>query len=178
MKRDTEQENTIRRIFANYKSFALVGMSGNKIRPSYFVGTYLKANHFDFVSVNPAYDSIFGSPCFKKLEDIDPPPEVVVVFRRADKTPPVAREAVRIGAKVLWLQFGIRNEESKKIAEEAGLLFIEDRCVKVEYARYHGNLHQTGFNTGLISSRKRKSASFNPADLSASCSINTPNRTS
>ncbi|MCK5613856.1 CoA-binding protein [Candidatus Pacearchaeota archaeon] len=174
MKRDIKQENTIRKIFSNYKRFALFGMSGNKIRPSYFVGTYLNANHFDFVSVNPNYESLFDRPCYKKLENITPPPEVVVVFRRAEETPPIARDAVKIGAKVLWLQLGIRNEEAKKIAEEAGLLFVEDRCVKVEYARYHGNLYQTGFNTGLISSKKRKSHAIDPIDLSSSCSVNNP----
>jgi predicted CoA-binding protein len=176
MKRDTEQENIIKKVFSSYKRFALVGMSGNKSRPSYFVGTYLAANNFDFVSVNPGYESIFNRPCYKTLEDINPTPEVVVVFRRADLTPPVAREAVKIGARVLWLQLGIRNEESRKIAEDAGLLFVQDRCVKVEHARYYGNLYQTGFNTGLISSRKRKSRAVEPVDLSPYCEVDMSGR--
>jgi len=171
MKRDTSQEQVIRQIFANYKNFALYGMSGNKIRPSYFVGTYLALHHFDFVSINPQFDTLFGHPCYKKLREIQPAPEVLVVFRRAEETPQVAQEAVENGVKVLWLQYGIRWDETKKIAEDAGLLYVEDRCIKVEHARYFGNLHDGGINTGLISSKKKKLLGSGPVSMAETCEI-------
>jgi predicted CoA-binding protein len=80
---------------------------------------------------------------------------VLVVFRRSELTPSIAHEAVTSGVKALWLQLGIRNEEAKRIAEKAGLLFVMDRCLKVEHSRFYGNMYQTGFNTGILSGRKR-----------------------
>jgi predicted CoA-binding protein len=171
MKRDLSQEPVVRQVFSNYKRFALYGMSGNKIRPSYFVGSYLAFHHFNFVSIHPQYETLFGYPCYKKMKDISPTPEVVVVFRRAEETPQVALEAVEIGAKVLWLQYGIRWEETRKIAENAGLLYVEDRCIKVEHARYFGNLHDGGINTGLISSKKKKLLGSDPVSMAEVCEI-------
>lgn len=174
MKRDLKQDNIIRRVLKEYKSFALLGMSGDPVRPSYFVGTYFALHHFNFVCINPKYKELFNKPCYPRLQDIHPAPEVLAVFRRAEETPQIAEEALRWGIKVLWLQFGIRNEETKKIAERGGLLFVQDRCLKVEHARFLGNLHQTGFNTGVISSKRRHSDFFNdPVNVTSgsACSI-------
>lgn len=155
MKRDKQQDKVVRNILDNLTRYALYGMSGNPVRPSYFVGTYLSGNGFDFVSINPRLQELFGRPCFAKLQDVTRPPEVVVVFRRAEETPQIAKEAIQIGAKALWLQYGIQYPQTRKIAEEAGLLYVENRCIKVEHARLYGKMHQAGLNTGVISSRKR-----------------------
>lgn len=175
MKRDIHQEEVVRTILKTFHRFALVGMSGDVIRPSYFVGTYLAGHQFDFVSVNPKYAELFGRPCFKSLKDIRPVPEVVVVFRRAEDTPPVVTEAIALGARAVWLQFGIVSPESRLIAEKAGIPYVEDRCLKVEHARFYGNLHQTGFNTGIISSKKRH-MSHSPVDVNQATSCTLPRK--
>jgi predicted CoA-binding protein len=146
----------LRRIYAETGTIAMVGASPNWNRPSYFVMRYLQRKGFRVIPVNPrALDApILGETVYPDLESVPVPIDVVDVFRRPQDTPDVARSAVEIGAKVLWLQLGIRNEEAGAIATGAGLTFIEDHCMKIEYGRLGGELAWSGINTRLISSRR------------------------
>ncbi len=137
-------------------SVAILGASNNPARASYFVGTYLlSSSSYEVYFVNPRETEILGRPAYASLADLPVVPDVVDVFRRHDDLPGVAREAVAIGAKALWLQLGSWNEEAAAIAEEAGLAVVMDRCIKIEHARFHGGLHLAGFDTGVISSRRQ-----------------------
>ena len=142
-----------------YRHIAIVGISADPYRPSHFVAIYLQAEEYDIVPVNPRYagQTILGKRVYATLteaKDAGEQIEIVDVFRKAQDVPPIAEEAIKIGAKVLWLQLGIRNDEAGKRAQEAGLLFVQDRCVKIEHARFFGGLHTVGLNTGVIMSRK------------------------
>ena len=142
-----------------YSHIAIVGISADPYRPSHFVAIYLQAEGYDIVLVNPRYagQTILGKRVYATLSEAKEAGEqieIVDVFRKAQDVPPIAEEAIKIGAKVLWLQLGIRNDEVGKRAHEAGLLFVQDRCVKIEHARFFGGLHTVGLNTGVILSRK------------------------
>ena len=142
-----------------YRHIAIAGISADPYRPSHFVAIYLQAEGYDIVPVNPRYagQTILGKRVYATLteaKDAREQIEIVDVFRKAQDVPPIAEEAIKIGAKVLWLQLGIRNDEVGKRAHEAGLLFVQDRCVKIEHARFFGGLHTVGLNTGVILSRK------------------------
>jgi predicted CoA-binding protein len=115
------------------------------------------ANGYDVIPVNPKYagQTILGQHVYSSLEEIPRPVEIVDVFRKPQDVPPVAESAIAIGAKVLWLQLGIRNEEAAVTARAAGLDVVQDRCVKIEHARFFGGLNLVGMNTGVISSRRR-----------------------
>ena len=143
-------------IMRRAQSIAIVGASNNPSRASYFVATYLlSSSPYDVYFVNPRADEILGQPVYASLADLPVVPDVVDVFRKHDDLPGVAREAVEIGAKSLWLQLGSWNEEAASIAEEAGLDVVMDRCIKIEHARFHGGLHLAGFDTGVISSKRQ-----------------------
>ncbi|WP_029149421.1 CoA-binding protein [Microbacterium indicum] len=138
-------------------SIAIVGASNNPARASYFVGTYLlSSSPFEVYFVNPREKQILGRPAYASLRDLPVVPDLVDVFRRHDDLPGVAREAVEVGAKTLWLQLGSWNEEAAEIAEDGGLSVVMDRCVKIEHARFHGGLHLAGFNTGVVSSKRQR----------------------
>ena len=142
-----------------YRHIAIAGISADPYRPSHFVAIYLQAEGYDIVPVNPRYagQTILGKRVYATLteaKEVGEQIEIVDVFRKAQDVPPIAEEAIKIGAKVLWLQLGIRNDEVGKRAHEAGLLFVQDRCVKIEHARFFGGLHTVGLNTGVILSRK------------------------
>ena len=143
---------TIQRVLHHMKTIAIVGLSGNELRASHFVGYYLKRHGFRVVAVNPREPVIFGEPAFPTLTDVPMPIDVVNVFRRSDAVPAIAAEAVQIGARHLWCQFGVISAEGAGIAEAAGLSVIMDRCLKVEHARYIGRMHWLGFNTHRITS--------------------------
>jgi predicted CoA-binding protein len=144
-------------ILSRAKSIAIVGASSNPARASYFVATYLlSSSPYEVYFVNPRADEILGHKAYASLADLPVVPDIVDVFRKDEDLPGVAREAVEVGAKALWLQLGSWNEEAAAIAEEAGLDVVMDRCVKIEHARFHGGLHLAGFNTGEISSRKQR----------------------
>ncbi len=146
-------------ILRRARSIAIVGASANPARASYFVATYLLSlSPYDVYFVNPRAETILGHPAYDSLADLPVVPDIVDVFRKDADLPGVAREAVAVGAKALWLQLGSWNEEAAAIAEEAGLDVVMDRCVKIEHARFHGGLHLAGFNTGEISSRKQRLA--------------------
>ena len=146
-----------KRMLDGARSIAIVGASSNPSRASNFVITYLKSSvcDYDIYPVNPGENEILGLRCYPSLADLPVVPDLVSVFRRADDCPEIAREVVAAGAKTLWLQLGITSDEAARIALDAGLEVTMDRCVKIEHARFAGGLHLAGFNTGVISSRRR-----------------------
>ena len=146
-----------KRMLDEARSIAIVGASSNPSRASNFVITYLKSSvcDFDIYPVNPRETEILDLPCYPSLADLPVVPDLVSVFRRAEDCPEIAREVVAVGAKTLWLQLGITSDEAARIALDAGLDVTMDRCVKIEHARFAGGLHLAGFNTGVISSRRR-----------------------
>ena len=135
---------------------AIVGLSSNELRPSNFVGFYLQRHGYDIVPVNPRENSIFDKQSYPSLLDIPDPVDIVDVFRDPAAVPEIAEQAVAIGAQALWLQFGVISEEGIRIAEEAGLDVVVDQCIKIEHARYLGDMHVLGFNTNIISANRRK----------------------
>ncbi|MGB8361012.1 MAG: CoA-binding protein [Acidimicrobiia bacterium] len=143
-------------IIQNFESVALVGVSANPIRSSNFVASYLVRTPFRTYPVNPAYDEVLGLKTYDTLYDLPEVPDIVDVFRRHDAIPEVVDQAIEIGAKVVWLQLGLRHEEAARKARDAGLLVVQDRCLKIEHARFSGRLHLAGFNTGVISSKRRR----------------------
>ena len=143
---------TIQRVLHTASTMAIVGLSSNELRASNFVGYYLKRHGYRVIPVNPRETEILGEKCYKSLAEIPVPVDIVNVFRAPDALPGIAKEAVAIGAQCLWCQFGVINEEGTRIAEAGGVTVIEDRCMKVEYARYVGRMHWLGFNTQRITS--------------------------
>ena len=143
---------TIQRVLLGAKTIAIVGLSRNHLRASYFVGFYLRRHGYRVIPVNPRETEIFGEKSFNSLEDVPVPLDIVNVFRAPDALPEIARQAVAIGARNLWCQFSVINEEGGRIAEAGGLSVIMDRCLKVEHARYAGRMHWLGFNTQRITS--------------------------
>ena len=143
---------TIRRTLHNAKTMAMVGLSRNELRASYFVGYYLKRHGYRVIPVNPREAEILGEKSWNTLLDIPVPVDVVNVFRAPDAVPAIAAEAVRIRAGSLWCQFTVINEEGARIADSGGVSVIMDRCMKVEHARYIGRMHWLGFNTQRITS--------------------------
>jgi predicted CoA-binding protein len=143
-------------IIQNARSVALVGVSANPLRSSNFVATYLVRTPLTTYPVNPAYDDVLGVKCYPSLHDLPEVPDIVDVFRRHDAIPAVVDEAIAVGAKVVWLQLGLRHDEAARTAVAAGLQVVQDRCLKIEHARFSGALHLAGFDTGVISSKRRR----------------------
>ncbi|HEY7358761.1 MAG TPA: CoA-binding protein [Ktedonobacterales bacterium] len=146
-------------LLQQYQHIAIVGVSADPYRPSHFVAIYMQAEGYDIIPINPRYagQTILGKRVYASLSEARAAGEtieIVDVFRKPEEVMPVAEEAIQIGAKVLWLQLGIRNDEAGRRAREAGLVFVQDRCVKMEHARFFGGLHTVGLNTGVILSRK------------------------
>jgi predicted CoA-binding protein len=141
-------------IIQNAKSVALVGVSANVLRSSNFVASYLVRTDLDMYPVNPMYDEILGLKSYPTLAGLPVVPDIVDVFRRHEELPNVVDEAIAVGAKVVWFQLGLRHDEAAAKAEAAGLQVVQDRCLKIEHARFSGKLHLAGFNTGVISSRR------------------------
>ncbi len=144
------------RIIRQARSVALVGVSGNVLRSSNFVATYLVRTHFRVYPVNPMYDEILGLKCYPSLASLPEVPDIVDVFRRREALPGVVDEAIAIGAKVVWFQLGLRHDEAARTAMDAGLEVVQDRCLKIEHARFSGRLNLAGFDTGVISSRRHR----------------------
>ena len=142
----------IQRILHNAGTIAVVGLSGNELRASNFVGYYLKRHGYRVVPVNPREAEVLGETSYPSLLAVPVPVDVVNVFRAPAALPEIARDAVTITAGALWCQFGVVNEEAARIAEDGGVTVIMDRCLKVEHARYVGRMHWLGFNTGRITS--------------------------
>jgi len=146
---------TIQRLIHTANAIAIVGLSGNELRASNFVGYYLKRHGYQVFPVNPRETEILGEACYATLSDVPEPVDIVNVFRVSDAVPAIAREAVDIGAGALWCQFEVINEEGARIAENSGMTVVMDRCLKVEHARYVGRMNWLGFNTGRITSVRR-----------------------
>jgi hypothetical protein len=143
---------TIQRILYNAKTIAIVGLSANPLRASFFVGFYLKRHGYRIVPVNPRETEILGEKSYASLREVGIPVDVVNVFRAPSAVPELARDAVAIGASNLWTQFTVVSPEGARIAEEGGVSVVMDRCIKVEHARYFGRMHWLGFNTNRITS--------------------------
>ena len=144
----------LRRILKTNHTIAVVGLSADWYRPSYFAAKYMQEHGFRIIPVNPKYAEILGEKCYPNLKAIPEPVDIVDVFRKPDDCVPIAQDAVAIGAKVLWLQLGVVNEEAARVAESGGLEVVMDRCVKIEYARLFGGLGWFGVNTKVISARR------------------------
>jgi predicted CoA-binding protein len=148
----------LRRILTQSRTIAVVGLSANWYRPSFFAAKYMLDHGYRIIPVNPAYPEVLGQRCYPDLraarEGAATRVDIVDCFRKPAEIPPIARDAVAIGASVLWMQLGIRNEEAAKIALDAGLDVVMDRCVKIEHARILGGLNWAGVNTGVISARR------------------------
>ena len=145
---------TLRRILKSARTIAVVGLSAEWHRPSYFAAKYMQEHGWRIVPVNPRYETILGERCFARLEDIADPVDIVDVFRKTEDVLPIANSAVAIGAKCLWQQIGVKNLEADGIARNAGLDTVMDRCVKIEHARIFGGLHWAGVNTQVISAKR------------------------
>lgn len=144
------------RILSESRSAALVGVSANPLRSSNFVATYLTRTNLRIYPVNPNYDEVLGLKCYPSLADLPEVPDIVDCFRRPEDLPGVVEQAIAVGARVVWFQLGLRHEEAAARAQEAGLEVVQDRCLKIEHARFAGGLHLAGFDTGVISSKRRR----------------------
>jgi uncharacterized protein len=144
----------LRRILTQHRTIAVVGLSAQWHRPSYFAAKYMQDHGYRIIPVNPNYSEVLGQKCYPGLTAIAEPVGIVDCFRKASEMVPIARDAVAIGAKVLWMQLGIRNDEAARIASDAGLDVVVDRCVKIEHARIMGGLNWAGVNTGVVSARR------------------------
>ena len=144
----------LRRILTQSRSLAVVGISAHWYRPSYFAAKYMQDHGFAIRPVNPNYADVLGERCFPDVASIPDAVDIVDCFRRPHEIVPLAHAAVAKGAKVLWMQLGIRNDEAAEIASAAGLDVVMDRCVKIEHARILGGLNWAGVNTGVISARR------------------------
>jgi len=156
MNHDTYTDAYIEGILTSVRTIAMVGASANKVRPSYFVLKYLLAKGYEVTPVNPgqAGNPILGRTFYARLEDIPDPIDMVDIFRNAEAALAITREAIAIGAKVVWMQLGIRNDEAARLAEAAGLKVVMNRCPKIEYGRLSGEIGWVGVNSRTISSRR------------------------
>lgn len=156
MNHDSYTDAYIRDILVAHRTIAMVGASPNTSRPSYFAMKYLKQKGFRVIPVNPGHagKEILGEKVYAKLADIKEPVEIVDIFRNAKDALPIVREAIRIGARVVWMQLGVRNDEAAKLAEDAGLKVVMNRCPKIEYGRLSGELGWAGVNSRRLSSQR------------------------
>ncbi len=145
---------TLRRILHENRVIAVVGLSANWYRPSYFAAKYMMQHGYIIVPVNPSYTEVLGQKCYAKLRDVPVKVDIVDCFRKTEDILPIAEEAIAIGAKVLWQQLGVKNEEAARKAGAAGLDAVMDRCVKIEHARLFGGLNWAGVNTKVISAKR------------------------
>jgi len=151
-----EDINTLRKILRENRVIAIVGLSADWFRPSNFAAKYLQEHGYRIIPVNPRYagQAILGEPCYASVRDIPEPVQVVDVFRKTADVPPIADDAIAIGAKVLWQQIGVRNEAAAAKARAAGLETVMDRCMKIEHGRLFGGLNWVGVNTKVISAKR------------------------
>jgi len=146
--------NTLRRILSENRVIAVVGLSADWFRPSYFAAKYMQEHGYTVIPVNPKYPEILGEKCYRSLRDIPRKVDIVDVFRKTQDVMPIAEEAIAIGAKVLWQQLGVKNEAAAAKARAAGLDAVMDRCVKIEHGRLFGGLNWIGVNTHIISAKR------------------------
>jgi uncharacterized protein len=146
--------SSLRRILRENKVIAVVGLSADWFRPSYFAAKYMQEHGYRIIPVNPKYSEILGQKCYRALEEIPEKVGIVDVFRKSADVLPVAQSAVKIGARVLWQQLGVRNDAADALARAAGLDTVMDRCVKIEHGRLFGGLNWVGVNTRVISAKR------------------------
>jgi len=146
--------NTLRRILHNSKTLAVVGLSADWFRPSFFAAKYMQEHGYRVIPVNPKYPEILGEKCYRSLRDIPEKVDLVDVFRKTADVMPIAEDAIAIGAKVLWQQLGVQNEAAAAKAQAAGLETVMNRCVKIEHGRLFGGLNWVGVNTHIISAKR------------------------
>lgn len=160
MNHDNYSDDYIRGILNTYRSFAIVGASANTVRPSYFVLKYLLDKEFRIFPVNPGLTGkeILGQKVHGALGDIPEPIDIVDIFRNSEAALEITKEAIGVGAKVVWMQLGVRNDEGARLAEAAGLQVVMNRCPKIEYARLSGEIGWAGINSRTISSSRPKLA--------------------
>jgi uncharacterized protein len=144
----------LRRILRTARTIAVVGLSNEWHRPSYFAAKYMQQHGYRIVPVNPRYTEVLGERCYASLTDIPDKVDLVDVFRRTDDVLPIAHQAITIGARCLWQQIGVMNLEAERLVQQAGMDSVMNRCVKIEHARLFGGLHWAGVNTGVISARR------------------------
>jgi predicted CoA-binding protein len=144
----------LRRILARSRTLAVVGLSAQWYRPSYFAAKYMQEHGYRVIPVNPTYPEILGEKSYKSLRDITEKVDVVDCFRKSAEIPAIAEDTIAIGAKVLWMQLGVENAEARRKAEAAGLEVVEDHCVKIEHGRFFGGLGWAGVNTKVISAKR------------------------
>jgi predicted CoA-binding protein len=146
--------NTLRRILRECRVLAVVGLSADWYRPSYFAAKYMQEHGYRVIPVNPKYDTILGQRCYKSLRDIPEKVDLVDIFRKTQDVMPIAEDAIAIGARVLWQQLGVKNDAAAAKARAAGLEAVMDRCVKIEHGRLFGGLNWVGVNTKVISAKR------------------------
>ena len=151
-----QNAKNIQDVLATAKTIAIVGMSTETTKPSNMVGSYLMDEGFTVIPVNPRATEILGQKCYPDLKSIPISIDVVDVFRPAKEIPAIVDEAIAIGAKTVWTQLRLVDLESSKRAQEAGLLSIADKCIKMEHGRFGGMLHWAGMNTGIVTAQRRK----------------------
>ncbi len=144
----------LRRVLSDSHTVAMVGLSANWYRPSFFAAKYLQVHGYRGIPVNPAYEEVLGERCYPDLASIGEPVDVVDCFRRAEDIGPIADQAIAIGARVLWMQLGVVNVDAAAKAHDAGLEVVMNRCMKIEYARMFGGLNFIGVNTRLVTSKR------------------------
>ena len=146
----------IREILQTVRTIAMVGASANEMRPSYFAMLYLQKKGYRILPVNPRYagGEILGERVWPDLRSLPEVPDMVQIFRRAEEVPPIVEEAIAIGARVIWMQLGVRHDEAARRAEAAGLKVVMDRCPKIEYGRLFGEIGWLGVNRGVLSAKR------------------------
>ncbi len=152
-----QNHGLILRLLQSYRRIAMVGLSGNPSRPSYFAATYLKDYGYEVTPVNPAIKEVLGLKAYPSLDAVVQagiPLEVVDIFRKPEEVPPIVEDAIRLGAKVIWMQLGVIHLAARDRAAAAGLDVVMDRCMKIEHARFHGGLNFAGIRTNVVSARK------------------------
>ena len=150
-----EHMEGLRTILETSTTIAVVGLSANWHRPSFFAAKYMQDHGYRIIPVNPNYPEVLGRRSVAALADIDEPVHIVDCFRRSEEMVAIAHAAIAIRARVLWMQLGVINAEAARIAADAGLAVVMNRCVKIEHARLMGGLNWAGVNTGVISSKRR-----------------------
>jgi predicted CoA-binding protein len=160
MDHDKYNNSYVGEILRNVKSFAMVGASANTVRPSYFVLKYLLAKGYRVFPVNPgqAGNEILGQKVFARLSDLEEAVDVIDIFRNSEAALDIVQDAIalkdKLGIKVIWMQLGVRNDEAARLAEEAGLKVVMNRCPMIEYGRLSGEIAWAGVNNRMISSQK------------------------
>jgi len=156
--RMSDEISTLRRILSENRVIAIVGLSADWYRPSYFAAKYLQEHGYRVIPVNPRYagQKVLGERCYASLKDIPDKIDVVDVFRKTEDVMPIAQDAIAIGARALWQQIGVKNAQAAAAARKAGLDAVMDRCMKIEHARLFGGLNWVGVNTRVISAKRSK----------------------